>query len=347
MSQHAELPETLRPHVDLDALADWMDAHGLGRGPISSAKVLTGGTQNILLRLTREGRDYVFRRPPPSPRKESHEVMRREARVLAALNGTDVPHPGFIASEPDEERLGYAFLLMEPVEGFNPSEGLPAFHAADPSIRKRMGLSYIEGLAALANLELDLPGLGKPDGFLDRQVDQWRAHLEAYTRFEPWPGLGCDVDGVADWLDRNQPPDVTPGLLHGDCHLANTLFAHESGEMAALIDWELATLGDPRLDLGWVIATWPDPDSDDVVGLNIQPWTGFPDIQTLIRHYEERTARPLDCAPWFGVLACYKLGILLEGTYARSLVGKAPKSVGERLHAATLSLFDRAQRMIA
>lgn len=347
MGRPPQLPDELRPHVDLRALADWMDSHGLGTGPFTAVRQLTGGTQNILLRLTRDGRDYIFRRPPPSPRKESHEVMRREARVLGALRGTAVPHPEFIASEPDETQLGYAFILMEPIDGFNPSEGLPSVHAADPKIRERMGLSYIEGLAALAEVEADLPNFGKPDGFLERQVGRWQAQLDSYARVDAWPGLDCGVDAVADWLDRHPPTDYRSGLIHGDCHLGNTMFAHDSGELAALIDWELATLGDPRLDLGWVMATWPDPLGRDTVGMDITPWDGFPNIDTLTRHYGERTTRSLDCATWFGVLACYKLGILLEGTYARSLAGRAPEAVGERLHAATLALFDRAARMMA
>lgn len=342
------LPPELKPHVDLSALRDWMDEENLGNGDLTDIKVLTGGTQNILLRFTRDGRDYVFRRPPPSPRRESQEVMRREARVLKALAGTSVPHPGFIASEPDETKLGYAFLLMEPIEGFNPGEGLPALHRNDPDIRHRMGLSYVEGLAALAEVDADnvgLDGFGKPDGFLDRQVGRWQAQLERYANVPDWPGLEtCGVDRVADWLTRHQPDDYRFGLIHGDCHMGNTMFATDSGDMAALIDWELATLGDPRLDLGWVIATWPD--ESDTVGLNIEPWDGFPTVQTLITHYAERTTRSVDPAPWFGVLACYKLGILLEGTYARALAGKAPMAVGERLHAATLSLFERAHRLM-
>lgn len=347
MGQPQQLPDELKPHVDLAALADWMDAQGLGRGAFTAVTQLTGGTQNILLRLTRDGRDYVFRRPPPSPRKESHEVMWREARVLGALQGTEVPHPALIASESDETRLGYAFFLMEPIDGFNPSEGLPSFHASDPAIRTHMGLSYIEGLAALAEVDADLPDFGKPSGFLERQVKRWQAQLDSYAKVDAWPGLNFGVDAVADWLTRNRPADYRPGLIHGDCHLANTMFAYDSADLAALIDWELATMGDPRLDLGWVMATWPDPLGRDTVGLSITPWEGFLDIDTLIAHYDERTSRSLDSATWFGVLACYKLGILLEGTYARSLAGRAPLAVGERLHAATLALFDRAARMMA
>lgn len=341
------LPDDLKAHVNLRALAGWMEDHGLGTGPFTAVTPLTGGTQNILIRLARDGRDYILRRPPPSLRSESHEVMRREARVLGALRSSAVLHPGLIASEPDEGKLGYAFLVMEPVEGFNPSEGLPQFHARDPAIRARMGFSYIDALATLAEFDAELPEFGKPDGFLDRQVDRWRAQLNSYGRVDAWPGLNCGVEAVADWLDRNTPKDYRPGLIHGDCHLGNTMFAYDSGELAALIDWELATMGDPRLDLGWVMATWPDAKGRDTVGLGITPWDGFPDIETLIARYGERTTRPLDSAAWFGVLACYKLGILLEGTYARSLAGRAPKAVGERLHAATLALFDRAARMIA
>ncbi|MGB6319447.1 MAG: phosphotransferase family protein, partial [Litorimonas sp.] len=242
--------------------------------------------------------------------------------------------------------LGYAFILMEPVDGFNPTEALPPLHAGDPTVRRRMGLSYVEGLAALAEVEADLPDFGRPDGFLDRQVGRWTAQLESYARVETWPGLECGVERVADWLDRHRPGDYRPGLLHGDCHLGNTMFRQDSGEMAALIDWELATLGDPRLDLGWVMATWPDRLGRDTVGLEVAPWNGFPDVEEMIAHYAARTSRSVDSAPWFGVLACFKLGILLEGTYARSLAGKAPKPVGEKLHAATLALFERAHRMM-
>lgn len=327
-----------------------MDEHGLGDGPLGDVRSLTGGTQNILVQFTRADRGYVLRRPPPSPRPESHAVMRREAKILAALSHTQVPHPAFIASEADENRLGYAFFLMEPVNGFNPSEGLPEFHASDPAARLRMGLSYIEGLAALADVDYTAVGLsdfGKPERFLERQVGRWLAQLESYAKVADWTGLDCNIDKIADWLERNRPQDYRPGIIHGDCHIANTMFCRDSAEMAALIDWELATIGDPRLDLGWVMACWPDPDGRGAVGISIEPWEGFPDIQTLIQHYDARTSRSTDSAMWFGVLACFKLGILLEGTYARALAGKAPMAVGEKLHRATLALFDRAARWTA
>ena len=104
--------------VDMAVLSAWMDGQGLGTGPLENASLLTGGTQNILLKFTRSGRDYVLRRPPPHLRENSNETMRREARVLAALAGSDVPHPGLIAACPDETVLGASFYLMEPINGF-------------------------------------------------------------------------------------------------------------------------------------------------------------------------------------------------------------------------------------
>ncbi len=338
-------PEKWKDHVDLDAIADWMNATGLGDGRITSARSLTGGTQNILLRITLDGREFIFRRPPPSPRPESSSVLRREARVLGALAGSDVPHPALIASEPDETLTGYSFLLIEPIDGFNPAEGLPSTHH-DAATQRRMGESYIDALAALAEVQPDLPDFGRPDGFLERQVGRWTAQLESYAKVQQWSGLDVGVSRVADWLERNRPTDYRPGLIHGDCHLANTMFSHGSGDIAALIDWELATMGDPRLDLGWVMATWPE-EGVDTVGLGVTPWSGFPTTSELIARYGERTTRSTNSAAWFGTLACFKLGILLEGTYVRALAGKAPMPVGERLHAATLLLFDRAERLMA
>ena len=336
--------------VNLQALTAWMDDNGLERGPLSNLQLLAGGTQNILLRFDRGGQEFVLRRPPPHLRKNSNDTMKREARVLEALSGTDVPHPKFIASCEDEEVLGACFYLMAPVDGFNPANGLQKLHASDPATRKRMGYSYIEGMTALGAVDykaVGLEGFGKPDGFLERQSGRWMKQIESYATFEDWTGFKelPDIDRIISWLDDNLPQKFTPGIIHGDCHLANTMFAHESAELAAFVDWELATIGDPLIDLGWVMATWAD-EHTAVVG-DIEPWDGFANLDELIAHYDERSARNLDAIAWYGVLACFKLGAILEGTHARASAGKAPKETGDRLHAMTISLFDRAHRLIA
>lgn len=347
MTDH--LSEETMP-VDLQALTAWMDDIGLERGPLANLQLLTGGTQNILLRFDRGNQEFVLRRPPLHLRKNSNNTMKREARVLEALAATDAPHPKFIASCDDEDVLGACFYLMSPIDGFNPANGLPPFHASDRAIRERMGYSYIEGMAALGAVDykvVGLEGFGKPDGFLARQSSRWLKQLEGYAAFEEWTGFKelPDVEKIVSWLEDHLPQDFAPGVLHGDCHLANTMFAHDSAELAAFVDWELATVGDPLIDLGWVMATWAD-EHTPVVG-DIEPWEGFPTLDELIAHYGERSARSLDAIAWYGVLACFKLGAILEGTHARASAGKAPKDVGDRLHALTISLFDRAHRLIA
>lgn len=335
--------------VDLDVLSAWMDDAGLPTGPITDTELLAGGTQNVLLRFRRGGVTYVLRRPPLHKRDNSDETMRREARVLAALADSDVPHPRLLAACGNVEVLGAAFYLMEPIDGFNPTVGLSGPYLDDASWRWRLGLSMADGAAAVGavdHLAVGLDGLGKVEGYLERQVPRWRSHLESYSAMPGYPGPEIPgVDDVGDWLDANRPTEWSPGLIHGDYHLANVMARHDAPELAAIVDWELTTIGDPLLDLGWLLATWPEPDSG--VGVTpVEPWDGFPARADLIARYAERTTRDLTHVDWYEVLACFKLGIILEGTHARAMSGKAPKEIGDRLHASTLGLFDRALRRI-
>lgn len=336
--------------VDTEKLATWMAGQGLGAGPITNATRLTGGTQNILLRFARDGRDYVLRRPPLHPRPNSNETMRREARLLAAIAGTQVSHPTLIAACGDEDVLGTAFYLMEPIVGFNPVSGLPPLHAGSAEIQHRMGLALVETLAALGDLDhvaLGLSDFGKPDRYLERQVARWQSQLDGYAAFAGWPGAAVlgDVAGIGRWLEENRPAHFSPGIMHGDFHMANVMFREDGPELAAVVDWELATVGDPLIDLGWLLATWPEPGEGGAV--SVTPWIGFPTAAELVAHYAARSPRDVGTIAWYAVFGCYKLGILLEGTYARACAGKAPRDVGDRLHARSLWLFERAARWIA
>jgi aminoglycoside phosphotransferase (APT) family kinase protein len=332
--------------VDLDRLTTWMDERGLGTGPLSEVTELTGGTQNVLVRFTRAGRAYVLRRPPIHKRHNSDETMRREARVLAALAGSDVPHPGLIAAEPDVDVLGAAFYLMEPIDGFNPASGLPEPHRSDPAMRREMGFAMIDAAAALGRVDHEAVGLGdlgRPDGWLERQVDRWRSQLDGYRELDGYPGPDIPgVDRVAAWLDAHRPTGFDPGIIHGDLHFANVLVRRDAPQLAAVVDWELCTIGDPLLDLGHLLATWPG-EGPGGVGDGI---TDLPSKAELLARYAERSPRPVDDVDWFHVLAAYRLGIILEGTHARAFAGKAPKEVGDLLHATTVGLFERALRVI-
>ena len=339
-------------YIDVERLKSWMDGQGIGSGEFEAPHLLAGGTQNILLRFTRNGQTYVLRRPPIHLRPNSNKTMKREAQALRALAGSKVPHPRFIALCDDVEIIGACFYLMESVDGFNPSQGLLALHQSDPEIRRRMGFAMVDAIAELASVDYVAAGLkdfGKPDGFIDRQVPRWRSQLESYNEYDNWPGQSKlpHVNEIADWLEANKPNSFQAGIFHGDFHFANVMFQNNSAELAAIIDWELCSIGDPMIDLGWLIAGWPDPKTEHTLDLNVlSPWDGFPTIDELIARYGERTGRELSDAPWYGVLACFKLAVILEGTFARACSGVAPRDVGEHLHDLAIRLFRRAFRMI-
>jgi aminoglycoside phosphotransferase (APT) family kinase protein len=271
--------------------------------------------------------------------------------VLTALAGTGVPHPRLIAACEATDVIGAAFYLMEPVEGFNATVGLPQPHAGDSSVRRRMGFALVDGaltLGAVDHVRAGLSDFGKAEGFLQRQVPRWRSLLESYRDYTGWPGPDSipSLDDIADWLTRNCPASFTPGLMHGDYHLANVMFSDKGPELAAIVDWELATIGDPLLDMGWIMATWPEPDGLTTSEIAIEPWNGFPTIEELTEYYAAHTTRDPSNLRWYGVLACYKLGLILEGTYARACAGLAAAATGSRLHNSCIKLFQRANRWI-
>ena len=337
---------------DMTAVAAWMSQQGLGEGPITGVSEITGGTQNIMLRLHRSGREYVFRRGPRHLRPVSNSVILRETRVLRALAGTDVPHAGLIAVCEDTSVLGPSatdgavFYLMEPADGFNAGAGLPALHAADAGVRHAMGLSMADAVARLGALdyrEVGLGDFGKPEGFLERQVPRWLSELESYSGFENYtgPDIG-DVDAVATWLRDNQPSTFSPGIMHGDYHAANVMFSPTGPDVVAIVDWEMCTIGDPLLDLGWMLATWYRPGHEPVLPNELMSAGGLATPEELVARYAANTNRDLSHIDWYAVMACFKLGIILEGTNARAGAGKAPREIGDVLHTATVRLFERA-----
>ncbi|WP_188828152.1 phosphotransferase family protein [Nocardia camponoti] len=329
-----------------------MDARGLGSGPLGAVEPVTGGTQNVMVRFEREGRGYVLRRGPRHLRPRSNDVIRREFTILDALAKTDVPHARLIGACGDTSVLGGAvFYLMEPVAGFNAGVELPALHAGDVALRREMGFSIVDAqarLGAVDHVAVGLAELGRPDGFLERQVPRWLRELDSYAAFPEYPGpaIGA-VDEVARWLDEHRPKSYMPGILHGDFHASNVMFSRAGADVVAVVDWEMCTIGDPLLDLGWLLATWQLPGSPAEFGGELARAGGLPTPSELVARYSEQSQRDVTAIRWYTVLACFKLGIILEGSYARALAGKAPMSVGEALHGTTLRLFERAQTLMS
>lgn len=243
------------------------------------------------------------------------------------------------------------FYLMEPVDGFNAGAELPELHAADPQIRHEMGLSMASSLAKLGAVDHAAVGLadfGKPDGFLERQVPRWLSELESYSGLDNY--AGPEIPGlhdVADWLRAHLPTDWQPGIMHGDYHSANVMFSHTGPDVVAIVDWEMCTIGDPLLDLGWMMATWHLPGQSEVLNHALMKAGGMATPGEVVDRYAQNSTRDLSNINWYAAMACFKLAIILEGTHARAAAGMAPKEIGDLLHIAALRLIDRAQMFTA
>ena len=243
------------------ALRDWVRAQGIG-ADVTDVVPLAGGSQNVVVRVRIDGRSLVLRRPPPHPRPNSNRTMQREIAVLRTLAGSAVPHPEIVASCEDLDILGVVFYLMDEVDGFNPGNEITPAYVNDPAMRHRVGLHYAADVARLGQASWEgseLEAWKRPGSFLERQVPQWRSAVNAYRQqdgyaYDSLPG----VDELCDWLEANLPPaGYEPGIVHGDIHLNNTMLRRDVAEVAAFVDWEMCTIGDPLLDLGWMLVCWP------------------------------------------------------------------------------------------
>lgn len=344
------VPVTVSDVLDLEKLANWLQSVGLGSGQIDDPLILTGGTQNVLVRFKFDGRDLVLRRPPPRPRPNSNALIMREATVLRALANTSVPHAALVGTCDDESVLGgAAFYVMEAVEGFNPAERLPKT-MSDYETRERIALDATDALAAIAALDyvdIGLDGFGKPEGFLDRQVGRWVGERDGYLGLAGYEGLPLPgFEAVRDYLEANVPASFRAGLMHGDYHLGNLLLDEHSARVRAVLDWEMSTIGDPLMDLGRYIAMWPDEHEVIIDTGAIWEAGPLPSPDRLVDRYIQQSGSEIKHLQWYVVMGCFKLGIILEGTYARSCAGFAPKHIGMLLHLTAVRLFERASRLI-
>lgn len=337
--------------LNWDHLHSWVAANDLpGHGPVIAVEQLTGGSQNNIFKMTRtDGEAFVLRRPPLHLRKNSNNTMLREARVLGALRGSDVPHPEFYAVCDDLDVIGTCFYTMAVVDGFVPMGTLPDRWAQD-DFRHELGFAMVDAAAKLGAVDHEAVGLadfGKSEDWLGRQVSRWRSQLDGYSELDGYDGSRIEnVDRVGDWLDANKPATCRIGIIHGDYQFANVMMRHSEPKVAAIVDWELSTLGDPLLDLGWLLAAWnEDGDPPGRLG-QFSPWESMPTRADLIARYGELSGRDMSVMPWYFVLACYKLGILLEGTHARACAGQAPKEMGDIMHSITVWLFAKANQSI-
>jgi aminoglycoside phosphotransferase (APT) family kinase protein len=331
--------------VDLGVLAEWLRSQGMA-GEIGEVRPLAGGTQNVVLRIEIDGRPLVLRRPPVHPRPNSNRTIAREITVLRGLAGTDVPHPRLVAGCEDPDVLGVVFYLMELVDGVNPGEETSPEQRADPALRHAQALDVARSLARLGAVDPVANGfdsLRRPGSFLAKQVPQWLKQLESYREFPDWqPGGLPDVELVAEWLEANRPEDAPPGVLHGDYHLNNVMLSRTEPKVAALVDFEMTTVGDPLLDLGWLMISWREEPQAMDAGAPFASLGGLPTRAEMVAAYAAGGGRAPVNVDWYTALAGFKLGIVLEGTNARASAGQAPRETGDKLHSHAVKLLEVA-----
>jgi aminoglycoside phosphotransferase (APT) family kinase protein len=338
--------------LDWSRLAEWISDAGVpGSGPVVAVSRLLGGAQNLLFTIQRaDGTELVLRRPGRHIRPDTADGMLREMRVLTALADTAVPHPAIHASCPDTDVIGVPFSILAKVEGFTPVGQLPGRYGDDPHWRRTaaLGLAAAAGrLALVDHVGVGLADLGRPDGWLDRQVPRYQRMLEGYRSNAAYrEAESPHVDKVATWLAANRPPSARIGIVHGDLQFANIMLAHDKPDLAAIVDWEMASLGDPLLDLAWILTAWREDGDPSGSEPYLRPWAGMPTRREMLAHYADITGHEVDAFPWFFVLACFRLAALLEGSYLRSLDGKLDPATGSGLHAYADWLWRKAAQDI-
>jgi aminoglycoside phosphotransferase (APT) family kinase protein len=308
--------------IDVDLLGGWLDRERLpGAGAATEVRLLSGGSQNDIYEIRRGQFHCALRIPPPSAPAARDEGILREWRIISALHGTDVPHTTAVALCPDSSVLGRPFYLMGFVDGWSPIEltGWPPPFDTDLPARRGLAVALVDGIAALARVDWQARGLrdlGRPEGFHERQVERWTAFLDRIKGRE-LPGF----DTAAGWLREHRPLDYVPGLMHGDYQFANVIFRPDApARLAAIVDWEMGTVGDPKLDLAWVIQGWPTDTScaPATAGLGYVDLTGMPSRDELLARYAAESGRQVDDIDYYVILAKWKLAVVLEQGYQRA-----------------------------
>lgn len=311
------------PLVVLESLVPLLDDAGLGEGDLQVRRI-GGGHSNVTFELERLGWAGVLRRPPRPPYQEKAHDMLREVRVQRALAGTDVPVPRIDLVERTGEVLGVPFYVMERLEGVVLTDRVPDELDVGSAAPARLGELTVDTLAALHEVDphgVGLTNFGRPDGFAERQLATFGA-LWASHRTRDLD----DIEVAERWLRQNVPaPSGPASVIHGDYRLANLLWSElRSPRLGALLDWELATVGEPLSDLGYLLSTYPQSAAErgtllDEASVAVQ--AGLPDRAGIVARYEELTDRDTSSIPWWVALAFWRTAVGLESFYRRGLAG--------------------------
>lgn len=306
--------------LDLCALHRYLNEQGIETAGSLDATMLTGGKSNLTFRITDGVHRWVLRRPPLGNfAPTAHDVV-REYRVVAGLSRSKIPVAAPVLCSEGCSILGVPFTLVSFVDGATLRDG---DEAADltPDKARRHSIALVQYLAALHDVDytaIGLDGLGRPAGYLARQVRTWRRQTDrVIARYKPI------FDALAERLDRAIPPESASSIVHGDYRLDNVIFATDQPDrIAAIVDWEMATLGDPLADLGLLQVYW-DPITEPVLGVRHAPSanTGFLTADEIAQLYSDLRGVPITTLPFYRALGYFKLAVIAEGIHQRYLAG--------------------------
>jgi aminoglycoside phosphotransferase (APT) family kinase protein len=337
---HAEASANSRePLLVLDPLIEFLGASDLSAPQDLVAEPVGDGHSNVTFALST---GVVLRRPPRGPLPPSAHDVLREARLLSALERTPVRAPRVLAVCDDQSLIGSPFYVMEKVEGDVITSSVPV-PLDNPMERSRIADELIDRLIELHSVdwrEVGLEGFGKPTGYLERQLRRFTGLWEHNRTRELQ-----QVEQVGRWLAANMPGSPTATIVHGDYRLGNTIFAHDApARLLAILDWEMATIGDPLADIGYLMLHWTEA-GEKAGSFTLQSVTslpGFPTRKELIARYETHSGRSMQALSWYVTLALWKAVVFMEGNYKRAIAGTSDdpylKSFGEGV----VELADRA-----
>jgi aminoglycoside phosphotransferase (APT) family kinase protein len=307
--------------IDRSSLETWFSENVDGATPPLAFDRISGGRSNLTYSVTdAAGHRWALRRPPLGKRLASAHDMAREHRILAALGPTDVPVPPVVALCEDESVNGAPFYVMEFVDGPILRTKADAEESFEEGDRRPIGDRVVDTLVAIHAVDPDAVGLGelgRKEDYVARQLRRWHGQWEKSKTRE----LEV-VDDVHRRLSERIPEQGPATVVHGDYRLDNMILS-PAGEIAAVVDWELCTLGDPLADVGMLLVYWSEPD-DELMPLFDPPTTapGFPTRDEVKGRYAELSGRDLGEIDFYVALGFWKLAIILEGVFARYAAGQ-------------------------
>jgi aminoglycoside phosphotransferase (APT) family kinase protein len=328
------------PLLVVEPLLEFLSAAGLEAPAELDAEPVGEGHSNVTFALST---GVVLRRPPRGPLPPSAHDVLREATLLKALEPTPVRAPRVLAVCDDPGVIGAPFYVMERLEGVVVTDSLPE-PVDNPEQRARIADELIDALVELHAVDwraAGLEGFGKPTGYLERQLRRFTGLWE-HNKTREIPA----VEQVGNWLAANLPESPPATIVHGDYRLGNTMLADGApARLVAIFDWEMATIGDPLADLGYMMIHWTQADDATVGKFNLHSVTslaGFPTRAELIERYEQRSGRSMQALNWYVTLALWKAIVFMEGNYKRALVGSTDDPFLKSFGDGVLELAKRA-----